>query len=157
METQPYFGYVSTPSLKSTLIINELYFSPWPRPDGSLITRFSRPGADNFTHERPCSVCRAPLFTCTLSSIFMLMAYCSTSPSHGPSSGRWTEDIELGRKHTTVRRNFLRQGFNCLTSITYKAQNIFRLELRNFAVGNKTPSASHEQRKNNLRANYVPH
>ena len=49
---------------------------------------------------------------------------------------------------TTVRRNFLRQGFNCLTSITYKAQNIFRLELRNFAVGNKTPSASHEQRKN---------
>lgn len=58
---------------------------------------------------------------------------------------------------TTVRRNFLRQGFNCLTSITYKAQNIFRLELRNFAVGNKTPSASHEQRKNNLRANYVPH
>ena len=56
---------------------------------------------------------------------------------------------------TTVRRNFLRQGFNCLTSITYKAQNIFRLGLRNFAVGNKTPSASHEQRKNNLRANYV--
>ena len=58
---------------------------------------------------------------------------------------------------TTVRRNFLRQGFNCLNSITYKAQNIFRLELRNFAVGNKTPSASHEQRKNNLRANYVSH
>lgn len=53
---------------------------------------------------------------------------------------------------TTVRRNFLRQGFNCLTSITYKAQNIFRLELRNFAAGNKMPSASHEQRKNNLRA-----
>jgi len=61
------------------------------------------------------------------------------------------------RNFTTVRRNFLRQGFNCLTSITYKAQNIFRLELRNFAVGNKTPSASHEQRKNNLRANYVSH
>ena len=37
METQPYFGYVSTLSLKSTLIINELYFSPWPRPDGSLV------------------------------------------------------------------------------------------------------------------------
>ena len=47
--------------------------------------------------------------------------------------------------------------FNCLTSITYKARNIFRLELRNFAVGNKTPSASHEQRKNNLRASYVSH
>ena len=39
---------------------------------------------------------------------------------------------------TTVRRNFLRQGFNCLTSITYKAQNIFRLELRNFAVGTRS-------------------
>ena len=37
METQPFFGYVSTPSLKSTLIINELYFSPWPRPDGSPV------------------------------------------------------------------------------------------------------------------------
>ena len=37
METQPYFGYVSTLSLKSTLIINELHFSPWPRPDGSPV------------------------------------------------------------------------------------------------------------------------
>ena len=34
METRPFFGYVSTLSLKSTLIINELHFSPWPRPDG---------------------------------------------------------------------------------------------------------------------------
>lgn len=106
VETQPYFGYVSTPSLKSTLIINELYFSPWPRPDGSLITRFSRPGGTNFTHDRPCSVCRATLFTCPLSSIFTLMAYCSTSPSHGPSSGRWTEDIELGRKLRNMQSIF---------------------------------------------------
>ena len=37
METRHFFGYVSTPSLKSTLIINELYSSPWPRPDGSPV------------------------------------------------------------------------------------------------------------------------
>ena len=37
METRPLFGYVSTLSLKSTLIINELYFSPWPRPDVGLV------------------------------------------------------------------------------------------------------------------------
>lgn len=37
METQPFFGYVSTLSLKSTLIINELHFSPWPRHDVGLV------------------------------------------------------------------------------------------------------------------------
>ena len=37
METRPFFGYVSTLSLKSTLIINELHFSLWPRPDGSPV------------------------------------------------------------------------------------------------------------------------
>lgn len=37
METRPFFGYVSTLLLKSTLIINELHFSPWPRPDAGLV------------------------------------------------------------------------------------------------------------------------
>lgn len=37
METRPCFGYVSTLSLKSALIINELHFSLWPRPDGSPV------------------------------------------------------------------------------------------------------------------------
>ena len=37
METRPFFGYVSTLSLKSALIINELHFSPWPRPDVGLV------------------------------------------------------------------------------------------------------------------------
>ena len=42
METQPYFGYVSTLSLKSTLIINELHFGPWPHPDGYPWRRLQR-------------------------------------------------------------------------------------------------------------------
>ena len=47
METRPFFGYVSTLSLKSTLIINELHFSPWPRPDVGLV-------------ETPGDVCGGP-------------------------------------------------------------------------------------------------
>ena len=31
------------------------------------------------------------------------------------------QNSDLSYVFTTVRRNFLRQGFNCLTSITYKA------------------------------------
>ena len=42
METRPFFGYVSTLSLKSTLIINKLHFSPWPRPDGKPWRRLRR-------------------------------------------------------------------------------------------------------------------
>ena len=42
-----------------------------------------------------------------------------------------------------------------LTLITYKHQNIFRLGFRNFAVAIKGPSASQEQRKNNLRSDHV--
>ena len=38
METQPKKVYVSTPHLKRYLIINQLHFTPWPRPATYLAT-----------------------------------------------------------------------------------------------------------------------